>query len=273
MDLTLNEAHGMYDFIEKPSAPTGFISTGVDKLDLLLEGGIPRGFFTLILGVPGSGLEIFMKQLASFGKTLYFTTDETQEEIIQTMKRFGWKVDNIEIVDIASRYTESIMLSQEKRVSAYQKRAGINLRDLILEGSGGVPLIKENEPDFLAMLGDRMRESPLPEKILLNSIDFFLDQYPHNDVIRTVQAMKVANLKNKSALFVSLTKGVYGDLFERRMEGIADCVLELEVIKKGSTFDRYLSVKKMKNYARKIGMARYTIDKDGFVLEMIERIM
>jgi len=66
---------------------------------------------------------------------------------------------------------------------------------------------------------------------------------------------------------------VYGELFERRMEGIADCVLELEIMKKGSAFDRYLSVKKMKNYARKIGMARYTIDKDGFVLEMIERIL
>jgi len=27
------------------------------------------------------------------------------------------------------------------------------------------------------------------------------------------------------------------------------------------------------NYAKKIGIARYTIDSDGFVLEMIERIM
>ncbi|HEC95283.1 MAG TPA: hypothetical protein ENI45_04885 [Thermoplasmatales archaeon] len=144
---------------------------------------------------------------------------------------------------------------------------------MITEGSGGVPQIKESEPDFLAMLGNRMTSSKLPEKILLNSLDFFLDQYPHSDVIRTVHAMKIANLRNSSALFIVLTKGVYGELFERRMEGIADCVLELEILKKGSTFDRYLSVKKMKNYARKIGMARYTIDKDGFVLEMIERIL
>jgi hypothetical protein len=29
----------------------------------------------------------------------------------------------------------------------------------------------------------------------------------------------------------------------------------------------------MRNYAKKIGIARYMIDSDGLVLEMIERIM
>ena len=58
-----------------------------------------------------------------------------------------------------------------------------------------------------------------------------------------------------------------------KMEGIADCVLELQVLQKGSTFERFLSVKKMRNYAKKIGIARYAIDSDGFILEMIERIM
>jgi len=70
-----------------------------------------------------------------------------------------------------------------------------------------------------------------------------------------------------------MTRGIHGDVFERKMEGIADCVLELEVLQKGSTFERFLAVKKMKNYAKKIGIARYAIDSDGFVLEMIERIM
>ena len=48
---------------------------------------------------------------------------------------------------------------------------------------------------------------------------------------------------------------------------------ELQVLQKGSTFERFLSVRKMRNYAKKIGIARYTIDDSGFVLEMIERIM
>ena len=57
------------------------------------------------------------------------------------------------------------------------------------------------------------------------------------------------------------------------MEGMADCVMELDIIRKGSTFDRYIAIKKMKNFARKIGMARYTIEQNGFVLELIEKIL
>ncbi|HEX16923.1 MAG TPA: hypothetical protein ENG60_00705 [Thermoplasmatales archaeon] len=263
----------MYSFVDSPKKPEDFITTGVDKLDALLEGGIPKGFMTLILSVPGSGCEILFKQIASSGDCLVFSTQETEEEIITTMKRFGWNPNGVEIVDIATRYTETILLSQEKRVSIYQKRAGIDLKELIAESSGSLPKLKEREPDFLAMLGDRLKESKLPRRIILYTLDFFLDQYPQGDVIKTVHAMKVANLRNGGALFIFMTKGVYGELFERRMEGIADCVIELDVLKKGSTFDRYLAIKKMRNYARKIGMARYTIEDGGFVLEMIERIL
>lgn len=263
----------MYDLMEPPKRSEDFIPTGVDKLDMLLEGGIPKGFMTLILSTPGSGCEILFKQIAASGDALLFSTEETKEEIVSTMKRFGWKPDGVEIVDIASRYTETILISQEKRVSIYQKRAGIDLKELILESSGGIPQIKEGQPDYLAVIGDRIKEPRLPKRIILYTLDFFLDQYPHSDVVKTVHAMKVANLRNKGSLFVFMTKGIYGDLFERRMEGIADCVIELEVMRKGSAFDRYLAVKKMKNYARKIGMARYTIEEGGFVLEMIERIL
>ena len=84
---------------------------------------------------------------------------------------------------------------------------------------------------------------------------------------------QISNVQNKGVLFVVMTRGVHGDIFERKMEGIADCVLELEVLQKGSNFERFLAVKKMRNYAKKIGIARYVIDSDGFVLEMIERIM
>jgi len=83
-----------------------FISTGIETLDKLLEGGIPRGYTTLILGVPGSGIEILAKQLATTGETLYFSTDETRDKVLDTIQKFGWSIENIEIVDIASLFSE-----------------------------------------------------------------------------------------------------------------------------------------------------------------------
>lgn len=249
-----------------------FISTGIEKLDKLLEGGTPKGYTILLLGSPGSSIEILSKQLATSGNVLYITTEETETEVIETMKRFGWKTPDIRIVDIASEYSKSILSGEQKRVSVYEQRSKIRLKELIEIGSSGMPPISKGEEDFLAVLSNEIKNTK-SEKIIVNSLDFFLNQYTQEEVIRTIQAAKICNLQNKSVLFLIMTRGIHGDVFERKLEGIADCVIELEVMQKGSTFERFLAVKKMKNYAKKIGIARYTIDSDGFVLEMIERIM
>ncbi len=249
-----------------------FISTGIEKLDKLLEGGIPKGFTVLILGSPGSSVEILSKQLTTTGKVLYFTTEETKNEVLDTLKRFNWNPQELEFVDIAEKYSQSVLTGEQKRVSIYEQRSKLRLKELIEIGSSGLPPTIKGEEDFLAILSNRIKASGF-QKIVINSLDFFLSQYSQDEVIRTIYAAKLSNLQNKGALFIIMTRGIHGDIFERKMEGTADCVLELEVLQKGSTFERFLSVKKMRNYAKKIGIARYAIDSDGFVLEMIERIM
>ena len=238
----------------------------------MLEGGTPRGYTILILGSPGSSIEILSKQLAATGKVLYFSTEETKNEILETMNRFGWKDTDIEIIDIASDYSKKILSGEQKRVSIYEQRSRLKLKELIELGSSGMHELPKGGEDFLAVLSNKVKSSVF-EKIIINSLDFFLSQYSQEDVIRTLQAIKILNLQNKGVLFLIMTKGIHGDIFEKKMESLADCVLELEVLKKGSTFERFLAVKKMKNYAKKIGIARYMIDGEGLVLEMIERIM
>ena len=251
----------------------GFISTGIDKLDRLLEGGIPNGFTTVILGSPGSSTEILVKQIASVGNVTYVTTEETKDEIIDTMKRFSWNVDCVDFVDISSKYYSNVLEGEAKRVSIYEQRSKLKLKELIELGSSGMSNTVTGSEDYLAVLSNKIKEITFGHILIINSLDFFLSQYRQEDVLRTIYAAKVNNLKNKGAFVLIMTKGVHGDLFERKMEGLADCVLELDVIQKGSSFERYLSVKKMRNYAKKIGIARYVIDDSGFVLEMIERIM
>ena len=249
-----------------------FISTGIEKLDKLLEGGTPKGFSVIILGSPGSSIEILSKQLATSGDALYFTTEETETEVLDTIERFGWNKSKLTIVDIASEYSKTVLSREEKRVNVYEQRSKVKLKELIEIGSSGVPPTSPGAKDFLAILSDKIKTSK-SEKIIINSLDFFLSQYSPDEVLRTIHAAKISNLENKSVLFVIMTRGIHGDIFERKMEAIVDCVLELEVLQKGSTFERFLAVKKMKNYAKKIGIARYVIDSDGFLLEMIERIM
>ncbi len=251
----------------------GFISTGIRKLDRLLEGGVPNGFTTLILGSPGSSTEILVKQIATVGDVVYITTDETKDEIVDTMNRFGWNIPKIDFVDISSKYYSNVLEGEERRVSIYKQRSKLKLKELIELGSSGMPNTVTGDEDYLAVLSNKIKDVSIGELMIINSLDFFLSQYRQEDVLKTIYAAKVSNLRNKGALIIVMTKGVHGELFERKMEGLADCVLELDVIQKGSSFERYLSVKKMRNYAKKIGIARYVIDDSGFVLEMIERIM
>jgi KaiC/GvpD/RAD55 family RecA-like ATPase len=251
----------------------GFISTGIEKLDRLLEGGIPTGFTMVILGSPGSSTEILVKQIAVMGDVIYITTEETQDEILETMKRFKWYDPKIDFVDISTKYYSNVLEGEQRRVNVFQQRSKINLKELIEIGSEGMPKTVTGEEDFLAIVSNKIKDVSSGQMLIINSLDFFLSQYNQEDVLRTIYAAKVNNLKNKGALIIVMTKGVHGDLFERKMEGLGDCVLELDVVQKGSTFERYLSVKKMRNYAKKIGIARYVIDDSGFVLEMIERIM
>jgi KaiC/GvpD/RAD55 family RecA-like ATPase len=251
----------------------GFIRTGIDKLDRLLEGGIPSGFTVVLLGSPGSSTEILVKQIASGGIVTYITTEETKDEILDTMRRFHWLIPDIDFVDISEKYYLNVLKGEQKRVSIYEQRSKLKLKELIEYGSTTIPSTTTTSEDFLAILSNRTKDVAPNRIIIINSLDFFLSQYNQDDVLKTVYAIKVNNLKNKGALFIVMTKGVHGELFERKMEGLADAVLELDVIQKGSSFERYLSVKKMRNYAKKIGIARYAIDDSGFVLEMIERIM
>ena len=251
----------------------GFIRTGIDKLDRLLEGGIPGGFTVVLLGSPGSSTEILVKQIATSGNVTYITTEESKQEILDTIHRFNWQVPEIDFVDISEKYFSNVIQGEQKRVSIYEQRSKLKLKELIEIGSTEMPSTTTASEDFLAILSNRTKDIAEKKIIIINSLDFFLSQYNQEEVLRTIYAVKVNNLKNKGALLIVMTKGVHGEMFERKMEGLADAVLELDVIQKGSSFERYISVKKMRNYAKKIGIARYVIDDSGFVLEMIERIM
>ena len=83
-----------------------FISTGIEKLDKLLEGGTPKGYTVLILGTPGSSIEILSKQLATTGKVLYFTTEESEDEVKDAMHILSVFAD--EIVSVAENKKESL---------------------------------------------------------------------------------------------------------------------------------------------------------------------
>lgn len=249
-----------------------FMSTGIQKLDDLLGGGLQRGFTTLISAIPGTNIEIFTKQLATTDDPIYITTEETTHEIIDTMHSFSWQTDQITFEDIAQRHLDFVREGESRRISVHQQRSRMKIKELIEQGSQGVPSQHTGEEDYLAVLSHHFLEHGT-KKIIVNNLDFFLERYPMNDVLYTMKAGKINVSQQRGALIIILTRGIHGTQIERNLESLADCILELDVVRKGTSFERLLSVKKIRNYAKKIGTARYEITDRGLILENIERIL
>ena len=71
------------------------VSTGVDDLDLVVEGGFRAGKSYLIVGEPGTGKTIFglqflYKGLLNGEKSLYVAIDEQPGDIIEQAASLGW---------------------------------------------------------------------------------------------------------------------------------------------------------------------------------------
>src|SRR5437762_9343515 len=83
------------------------ISTGVERLDHILGGGLPAARFHLVQGNPGSGkttlgLQFLIEGLRRGESVLYVTLSETREELQAVAESHGWDVSNLPVFELAA---------------------------------------------------------------------------------------------------------------------------------------------------------------------------
>ncbi|MEO7940364.1 MAG: ATPase domain-containing protein, partial [Burkholderiaceae bacterium] len=83
------------------------ISTGIEGMDYVLNGGLPAHQLYLIEGEPGSGKTTVGLQFLRAGvdageKVLYVTMSESKQELIAVASSHGWTLDGIDIFEIGS---------------------------------------------------------------------------------------------------------------------------------------------------------------------------
>lgn len=88
-------------------ASTDRCSFGVDGLDVITGGGIPRNRLYLLQGDPGVGKTtlalLFLLEGARAGeKGLYITLSETKDELEQVARSHGWSLDAVEILELST---------------------------------------------------------------------------------------------------------------------------------------------------------------------------
>lgn len=81
--------------------------TGVEGLDRVLAGGLPRNRFYLVQGDPGVGkttlgLQFLLEGAKSGEKGLYITLSETREELLGVAHSHQWKLDELAIFELSA---------------------------------------------------------------------------------------------------------------------------------------------------------------------------
>ena len=147
-----------------------YISTGIENLDKLLGGGIQKGFTTLILGPPGSSIEILGKQISSTNNVLYITTDETEEDVKKAMERFGWKISNIGFLDISSQYSQEILNGVGRPINIYEQKTKTKIQELIKIGSSNNKLDSNKIKDYLSLMLEKIKNNSY-DKAIINNIE------------------------------------------------------------------------------------------------------
>jgi circadian clock protein KaiC len=95
--------------------------TGVEGLDEILCGGLPRNYLYLLQGRPGTGKTTlalqFLLEGASIGeKSLYITFSETKTELESVAKSHGWDLSKIEILELS---TVSVEISKANQTTLF----------------------------------------------------------------------------------------------------------------------------------------------------------
>jgi circadian clock protein KaiC len=93
------------------------VSTGIEGLDTILEGGFPRNRLYLIHGEPGAGKTTLALHFLLEGRRrgeacLYVTLSETRDELIAVASSHGWSLDGINIFEV--RANEEHLRTEEQ---------------------------------------------------------------------------------------------------------------------------------------------------------------
>jgi len=235
-----------------------FTTIGIQALDEHLGGGILKGSTVLVIGTPGSGTEFFAKQFASAGQesVTYFTSTERDEDVLNVMREYGWKTD-IKIVNVGTKYYERV-LAKKLEISRFRQE-GITLQD--------IRRFKQEdtmkEENFLTFLAYEISKLNPPFRVVINSLDFFLENYESSEVLMAMRTIKAHTQHSESVTLMTMLKGVHESRIQSSIEDLADIILELENEKVGHEFKRYMIVEKVRNRPAMAGIIPCVYDKTG----------
>lgn len=238
------------------------IETGIDDLDSMFNGGLPRGSVISIKGQHGSGKSIFGRQFIAHGcKKLHETSlliilEEDVNELIASSLVFGWDFEHL----AESQQFFIIDLTPKRNTS------NDSLQEFIFPESYAFIQRKEYSPANFNTIIERLIKDLLPTRMVIDSITPILMM--HTDVFcaRGWMAELVTILKQNGTTTLLVSERAHPPAFDMIDLSIADGIISLNVHKVGNSKIRYLEIEKMRKTKHTMSPIVFRIGEGGITI-------
>ncbi len=195
------------------------VATGIAGFDDLIQGGIPENSFTLVSGGTGTGKSIFAINFLAHGAMqgepgVYVSLEEGYKENKMQMNLFNWEIDRLQ--------KEGKLVILQPKIYNFEK-------------------LMESIQDAIDSVGAK--------RLVLDSISvlemYFEDQFKTRrnilDLARSLKEMGVTTIG------ISETTDEIGGMSRNGVEEfLSDSVVILYLTRKGNSFSRAISIRKMR---------------------------
>jgi len=159
----------------------------------------------------------------------------------------------------------------KEQETARLKRDGLSVAQLLEMAT--VKDYHVDKVDFLEDLSFEITSLQPPFRIVVDSLDFYLEHYSMDEVLSVVRTIKAHTHYNQGISLITMVSGMHGKNVENAIDAIVDVVIEMYVKQVASEFENQLIVRKVRNYPDKTAVMTYTIDENkGITPEMVKRV-
>lgn len=227
------------------------ISSGVNELDTLIDGGYPRNRTVLITGGPGVGKTVMAMQFIHNAckngkKCLYLATEETPEELKIQAKQLNLGLDEFEKSGLLQ-----IVPALAERMSDVQWQRGKNLGTSLFKR----PLAAINSSDADIVVLDNIGSYTLDTTIgtFREHMDFLVNAIREKEMTGLIISDETLNER-------------YNNVAQYSVHGA------IHMFKRESPFtgavERLMNVVKMRGSSTPLGYLRYTINQNGINIQV-----
>lgn len=242
---------------------------GIEALDKALEGGLPRGTWTVITGEPGTGKSILCMHFAWNGleagePVIYVTTETSFRDVVRQASQFGMDFTKYEPVNLADILAGRAKASEEASLVVIDL-FGLyrQYREMVKEaGEEGrkpsralsIEVLKGAIGKAYEVLGFEEGKVSEPTRLIVDSMTAFWADKPAMARAYSYNLRQSLYRQNITAVLVSQYAPTTEMSFGFGLEHIADGIIHLwmDNVQETKTIRRWLIIKKMRltNHAK-----------------------